>query len=143
MKTSYKKILLFSIAMLLLLPAGNAFAQIAIISNPDMEINSLRAKDVLRIFLRKKKTLSGRVVKIAIQKDKPLHAEFVHDYIHKTPKQFTRYYKKMIFTGKGRPPKKVRDDAAMLHWVATTPGAIGYISAGTANDTVKVIVVQQ
>ncbi len=125
------------------MPAASVFAKITIISNPDLQISSLRAIDVERIFLRKKKTIAGRVIKIAVQKDKTLHSEFVHSYVRKTPKQFKRYYKKMIFTGKGKPPRKIDNDAAMLRWVAATPGAIGYVSEGTVDNMVQIIAVQQ
>ncbi len=116
-----------------------SWAGVVLIANPDVQEGSLSQKDVQQIFLAKKKSLAGGSVKIATQKNKGVHAEFLESYVKKTPSQFSSYYKKLVFTGKGKPPKAVSDDAAMLSYVASTSGALGYVSDGAANDKVKVI----
>jgi hypothetical protein len=45
----------------------------------------------------------------------------------------------MVFTGKGTPPKEVADDAAVKSFVATTPGAVGYIDESKVDASVKVL----
>jgi hypothetical protein len=46
-----------------------------------------------------------------------------------------------VFTGKGSMPKSFASDAEILKYVAKTPGAIGYVSAGADAAGVKKIAV--
>ena len=47
--------------------------------------------------------------------------------------------RKMVFSGKGCPPKQFRSSEELVDYVADTPGAIGFIQAGRAVKKVKVI----
>ena len=38
-----------------------------------------------------------------------------------------------------KPPKELDSDASVLAFIAANPGAIGYVSSGNVNDTVKVV----
>src|SRR5574343_621246 len=44
-----------------------------------------------------------------------------------------------IFPGGAKPPKELGSDDEVLKFVAATPGAIGYVEAGKANSSVKVV----
>ncbi len=115
---------------------------VVLIANSGVGEDSLSQKDVQAIFLNKKKSLANGKVKIAVQKNAVVHEAFLKTYVKKSPSQFKSYYKKLIFTGKGKAPKSVADDNAMLAFVASTPGALGYVSEGSALDQVKVIKIQ-
>ncbi len=115
---------------------------VVLIANSGVEEESLSQKDVQAIFLNKKNSLANGKVKIAVQKNAVVHEAFLKTYVKKSPTQFKRYYKKLVFTGKGKAPKLVADDNAMLAFVASTPGALGYVSEGSALDQVKVIKIQ-
>jgi ABC-type phosphate transport system substrate-binding protein len=65
--------------------------------------------------------------------------QFLATRVGKTPAQFSSYYKKMIFTGRGRPLPKIDSDDAVLAYVRSTNGAIGYVSVDAVTDDVKVI----
>ena len=47
----------------------------------------------------------------------------------------------MMFTGKGQMPKMFAEEKKLIEAVASTEGAIGYISAGKETDQVKIILV--
>ena len=128
MATRWKKYLLATVVLFMGYPITPAIAEIIIVANSGVQESVVSAYDLKQIFLRKKKNLAGGVVTIAVQKKTDIHAEFLRKFIKKTPSQFKRYYKKMIFSGKGKSPLVLQDDAAMLSWVAQTPGAMGYVS---------------
>ena len=44
-----------------------------------------------------------------------------------------------MFSGKGKPPKELGSDADVINFVSSNPGAIGYIDAGSVNESVKVV----
>jgi ABC-type phosphate transport system substrate-binding protein len=52
----------------------------------------------------------------------------------------TRYWQRLIFSGRGIPPRQLPSDAAVIEFVKNNPNAIGYIAAGPA-EGVKVITV--
>jgi ABC-type phosphate transport system substrate-binding protein len=54
----------------------------------------------------------------------------------------TRYWQRLIFSGRGIPPRQLQNDAAVLEFVKSNRDAIGYIgSETTPGDGVKVIAV--
>ena len=42
------------------------------------------------------------------------------------------YWQQRIFSGQGLPPPELADDDAVVSYVLSHPGAIGYVAAGTA-----------
>jgi len=48
------------------------------------------------------------------------------------------HWSKLIFTGKGTPPKEVSTDAEVIELVAANPNIIGYINASSVTDKVKI-----
>ena len=55
------------------------------------------------------------------------------------PDRVTRYWIDRKIRGGERPPVKLSGPAAVVHAVATNPGAIGYVSASDASNVVKVV----
>ncbi len=143
MAIKWKNSLLATVVLFMGYPMNPAIAEIIIVANSGVQESVISAYDLKQIFLRKKKNLAGGVVTIAIQKKTDIHTEFLRKFIKKTPSQFKLYYKKMIFSGRGKPPRILQDDAAMLSWVAQTPGAMGYVSVPPAKQKkLKIISVQ-
>jgi ABC-type phosphate transport system substrate-binding protein len=65
--------------------------------------------------------------------------EFYTRVAGKSPAQMKAYWSKIIFTGRGQPPKEVTDGTALRKRLADDPTAIGYIDASLVNDSVKVV----
>jgi ABC-type phosphate transport system substrate-binding protein len=65
--------------------------------------------------------------------------EFYTRVFGKSPAQMKAYWSKIIFTGRGQPPKEVTDGTALRKRLADDPTAIGYIDASLVNDSVKVV----
>ena len=116
------------------------FAEVAIIVHPSNNI-SLSADKVSRIFLGKDKSFPDGKKAIPInQKDaQTVTQEFNKKIIGKSSSQIRTYWSKIVFTGKGSPPKEVTDDAEVLDLISTNPNLIGYIDASKVSDSVKVI----
>jgi hypothetical protein len=69
---------------------------------------------------------------------------FLKDYVRKTPFQFKNYWKKQVFTGKGRMPKAFKQIEDEINFIANTEGAISFalLDDVTGHDTVKIIPIQ-
>ncbi len=116
---------------------------VILIANRQVPVNQLSKREIKNIFLSKVKTLQGISVRPAMLKDSEITVTFIREELGKTPAQFSSYYRKMIFTGRARPPKKMASEADMIAFVSTNNGAIGYVSAEVLTDAVKIIQVTE
>jgi hypothetical protein len=52
------------------------------------------------------------------------------------------YWQQRIFSGRGVPPPALDSDQAVLEYVASHPGAVGYVSGAAAVGSTKVMSVK-
>lgn len=64
---------------------------------------------------------------------------FYEQYLNRSQAQIKAHWSKIIFTGRGRPPKNAPDAEAVKQLVAGDPSAVGYIDAGHVDGTVRVL----
>jgi len=137
MKIIAKKMLCVSLLAIL---AGTAQAEIAVIVNP-ANADTITKEDISSLYLAKTKSFPGG--KNAIPLDRPegsaTRVEFISKVIEKDETQMKAYWSRLIFTGKGVPPKVVETDAEIKEMVARNPDTIGFIDAAGADATVKVV----
>ena len=53
------------------------------------------------------------------------------------------YWKRMIFSGRAVPPPEAADDEAVLEFVRSTPGAVGYVSPGAELHGVRTLSIDE
>ena len=113
---------------------------VVIIANASVGEGELPQKVLQDMFLgdRSRWGDDQRVV-IATQKGGGVHEMFLEGVMRKTGSQFSTYWKKQVFTGKGKMPPALAGDGEMVEFVQATQGAIGYVGAVPARDGVKVI----
>ena len=128
-------------ASLLFFGLQAASAGVAVIGNPDLAMTSITAAQAADIFLGKMTKLpDGTQITVIEHKDgDAVKDEFYDKVVGKSPSQLKAYWAKLVFTGEGVPPKEYSGDKAVLERVARTPGAIGYVSDGSVNKSVKVL----
>ncbi|MBF0225453.1 MAG: substrate-binding domain-containing protein [Desulfobacterales bacterium] len=119
-----------------------AYAEVIIICNKDVPANSLTFSEISKIFHCEKLFWNnGKPAIVVIQKDKDIHKDFTKIYLKKTSFQYMNYFKKLIFTGKGQPPRSFAKEDELIDFVAKTSGCIGYISSESyeENENIKII----
>lgn len=118
-----------------------AHAEVAIIVNNSVSVQSITVDEAANIFLGKVNELPGgiRMVPIDQEDGQKVRAEFYSKVVKKDAAQLNAYWSRLIFTGKGEPPKKMADNADVLALVAANPNIIGYVDASAANSSVKVL----
>ena len=124
-----------------LLTSLTATSEVAVIVNKSIAIESITADIATSIFLGKVNTLpDGTKVEPIDQIDtQKARIEFYTVVVKKDSAQLNAYWSRLIFTGRGQPPKKVADDAEVIALVAANPGMIGYVNSSAANNSVKVL----
>ena len=117
-----------------------ASAEVAVIVHPSNS-NSLDAAELSRIFLGKVRIFPDGSQAVAITLDETLKTtdEFNEKVLSKSSSQLKSYWSKLVFTGKGSPPKTVSQDVEAISLVASNPNIIGYVDVASVDASVKVI----
>lgn len=115
-------------------------SRLVIIANPGVGDESIKPDFIRNVYLGKTaKWKDGVKAEPITLKGGEIHEVFLKELIGKSDSQFSTFWKKMVFTGKGRPPKEVANEAVVVEFVKSTPGAIGYVSASAPVEGVKVL----
>jgi ABC-type phosphate transport system substrate-binding protein len=67
---------------------------------------------------------------------------FSHDVLERDVVSVRRYWAQQVFSGHGVPPPELANEADVVKYVATHPGAIGYVGANVPLAGVKVVEVE-
>ncbi len=117
-------------------------ADILIIGNKGVPVNSISKEEIKNIFLgNKDKWESGEAITFVNVSVENIHEEFTKNFVKKTPSQYISHFRKLVFTGKGQIPKSFDSEKDLIKFVSETNGAIGYVSkeAGSNIDLIKII----
>ncbi len=113
------------------------------IVNPAGADASISAEAAKAILLgNKTKWDGGGLIKLAVLTQGEAHEKIMHDFVQRSADQFDKYWKKMVFSGKGMMPVQAASDVDLIAYVAKTQGAIGYVSAASVTGAVKVLTVK-
>ena len=128
------------IAQLVFVLSFGVQADIAVIVNP-ANANVVSADDLNRLFLGRASSFADgtKATPLNLSEGQVARDEFDSKVLNRSSAQLKAYWSKLVFTGKGTPPKEMADDAAVKAAVAADPNAIGYISSGSVDGTVKVV----
>lgn len=118
-----------------------ASAGVAIIAHPSTGTSTLTVEQVSQIFMGRAKALpdGSLVTPVDLAEGAPARVQFVERVLGKNEQQLRSYWSRMIFTGKGQPPRSVATAAEVLRMVANTPGTVGYVDTKDLTTKVKVL----
>ncbi|MFZ0868228.1 MAG: TonB family protein [Candidatus Sulfotelmatobacter sp.] len=136
------KILLAAAGLMFIAPPNTLAVDVKLIANPSVKADTISPEEIKRVFLQEKTSLAdGSYVEPVIEKDGPSHEAFLKMYMGRTDDDLRTYYRALVFTGRGSMPKELDSDNEMVACVARTKGAIGYVSAETSSEGVKILAV--
>lgn len=116
--------------------AGMAHAQIAVVVSARSDSGTLSQEQVADIFLG---VSVSSLTPVDQTEGAALRTTFYQKLTGKSQAQLKTYWSKLIFTGKGNPPKQVGDNAGVKRTLADNPNAIGYIDRSALDGSVKEI----
>jgi ABC-type phosphate transport system substrate-binding protein len=123
--------------------ANHAQAQAIVIANPSVKSADISKSDLKDVFTGAASSLKdGSHVTPVLLKAGAVNDEFLSAYVGKPDATFKASWRSLVFSGQASMPKTVDSEAAMVEYVASNPGAIGYISKGTPHEGVKVLEVK-
>ncbi|MFC6441222.1 substrate-binding domain-containing protein [Bowmanella sp. JS7-9] len=117
-----------------------ANAELAVVVHPSYA-DAISQDDIAKIFLGKAKTFPNGSPAVPINQEDSQSAtdEFNNKVLGKSSTQLKAYWSKLVFTGKGTPPKEATNDAQVLELIANNPNMIGYLDASALSADVKVV----
>ena len=118
-----------------------AAADVVAVVSAKNPVTSLSKHQITDIFLGKVNRFpeGHKAVPIDQNEGSVAREEFYLKFSDKSPAQIKAFWSKIIFTGRGQPPKEVSNDAEVKKFIAKHPDAIGYIDQKLLDDSVKVI----
>jgi len=135
-------ITVFIVGIFFLFPRMGDADDVVIITNKNVSIDMLKKEDIKNIFTGKKTRWNdNKKIKFVTLPKSRVHKGFLKKFVKRTPEQYSRHWKKQIFTGKGTKPRSFKTQEGLLNYVARTKGAIGYISPQVVTDKIKVLTV--
>lgn len=140
MRTSLLRHLLGGLFSAALCQAAHA-GELVVIMSVKSPVASLRPEQVADIFLGQVASLPGGAEVAAVDHviGSTERDEFYLKVTSKTRPLVKAYWTKMIFTGRGQPPKEVVSNAAIRKLVADNPSLIGYIDRAALDPSVKTV----
>lgn len=104
-------------------------------------IANLDATQVADIFLGKTSRFPDGSIALPVDQgeESPLRDKFYAQFAGKSPAQVKAYWSKIIFTGRGQPPRQAADSTEVKRIVSDNPHAIGYIDARQVDSSVRVL----
>jgi len=130
----------------LLLICGIASASLAqasellIIASPQVPVSTITAEQLADIFTLKKTfwTRNIQVVPVNREASSEERETFSEQVFNLPPQELGEYWNRLRFQGK-LPPLIQTSDQAVLSFVRSVPGAIGYINANQKPSGVKIL----
>ena len=116
----------------MMLPALS-FAEVEVIVHPS-NAAALDKDSIQRIYLGKTRAFpgGGEAVAISLKEGTGPEGEFTKNVLGKSAKQLKAYWAKMVFTGKGTPPRQIDSADEMVKLISANPNLIGFVPAGSA-----------
>jgi ABC-type phosphate transport system substrate-binding protein len=117
-----------------------AFVVVVNASNP---LREMRRDQVAAYFLKRRATWpDGKGVEpVDLPPDSRARIAFSRQVLRRSPSDVSAYWIQEIFAGRSEPPQIKNSDAAVISYVASTPGAIGYLQATPGGSGVHVLLV--
>lgn len=119
---------------------GSVQAGIVIISHP-ANSNNVSVEELQRLYTGKTSSFANgdSVVPLNLADANALRASFDEKALGRSSSQIKAYWSKLVFTGKGTPPKEVASEAEMIKLVSSNPNILGYVSSSADVSGVKVL----
>jgi ABC-type phosphate transport system substrate-binding protein len=129
------------LSMLLATGIARATEPYEIVTNPGVNETTLSKSSLRAIFgMRLHTWPDGTAVRVFVMPDDaPLHAAFSKEKLNVFPYQLRSAWDRLVFSGTGQAPGIVTSPEEMLAKIASTPGAIGYLTKSKTDGRVNVL----
>jgi len=124
----------------LLMLSPYAQAETVLVVSEASPIQQLSRHEVADLFLgnNRNQPQLGRIVPIDQARDE-LRAAFYRTYLGRSLAQVKAHWAKIIFTGRGYPPRTVSDAEELREVLRKNPQALGYMDRSVVDESLRII----
>jgi ABC-type phosphate transport system substrate-binding protein len=117
-------------------------ADVVVVVSSTSAVSTLSKDQAMDIFLGKTTRFPDGAPAVPIDQAEGSAArdEFYATFANKSPAQVKAHWTKIIFTGRGQPPKSVPNSVAVRKLIAANPQVVGYIERSAVDSTLKILV---
>jgi len=121
--------------------SGSAFGgDLYVIVNAGSGVQTLPQHDVVALFTGRLRTLPGGAMATVYDHpgDSSARADFYQRITGMDLARINSYWARLLFTGRGQPPRPLADDAAVIARVGADRAAVGYVSTRPSDAAVHI-----
>jgi ABC-type phosphate transport system substrate-binding protein len=127
-------------ACCLLLVASTSVQAGVVVVSKDSPFGAMDGDQVKRLFLGRDVSINGVGVTLLYQVDETTRDDFENKVLGKSGAELSTYWQRLIFTGRAKAPVEVYGgDAGVRVKLEGNPNAIGYVTDGGVDSSMKVI----
>lgn len=121
--------------------ADAKFVVIVAVHSP---VTTLASNEVADIYLGRLNRLpDGRtVLPVDRAESDAVQEAFYREVLQRNAAQLRAHWSRLVFTGRGKPPRQVRSGPEVVEFVARNPNAIGYVAPALVTSSVRVVRVE-
>lgn len=138
-----RRFLATAVLPLALVLSSSASAELVVIVSARSPAQGLTSDQVAAIFLGQAGRFPDGQEVLAL--DQRVGSQernaFYRQVTGKTPALLKAHWSKMVFTGRGQPPREAADSASVRRMVAENPSMIGYIDRAAVDASVRPVLV--
>jgi len=132
------------LALTLGLSIGVARADVVAVVSSKSPITALTKNQIVDIFLGKRSLFPDGTSAIPIDQveGSATRDAFYVRFAGMSPAQVQAFWSRIIFTGRGQPPRSVATGVETKNLLASNPNAIGYVEERLVDSSLRVVVLQ-
>lgn len=132
---------LIAVGLALSLNCSASLADVVVVASVKCPVTTLSKEQVANIFMGKTTLFPDgeRALPVDQAEGAASRDEFYSRFAEKSAAQIKAYWSRLIFTGRGQPPKSVLNDSEVKKQLAENPHAIGYIQRSMVDASVRIL----
>ena len=132
---------LVAIGFALSLSCSAAVSDVVAVVSAQSSVTILSQSEIVDIFLGNTRVLSNgdKVMPIDQAEGSLVRDEFYAKFAGKSAAQMKAHWSRIIFTGRGQPPKEAALDSEAKKRIVDNPNAIGYLDNRMVDSSVRVL----
>ena len=121
---------------------NGAFSQVAVIANTSVPVDQIEKNELENFYTGDiRKWNNGEPIIVFDLKAKGEVQETFYNFLGKSTSRMKSIWMKNMLSGEGDPPESIPSEEEVLKKVASTPGAIGFVSQAKTSEDVKILIV--
>lgn len=120
-----------------------AVPEVVVVVSTENPVERLSRGELTDIYLGRLEHFphGERAIPIDQAERSPAHDRFYREYLGRSAPQVKAHWSRLVFTGRGRPPRAVPDGEAVVDAVAGDPRAIGYLAPRLVDHRLRIVAI--